>query len=267
MSRRHFTLGCVVTTTLLSLAIATPAAATATTLADVDYAALGDSYSSGVGAPGQTGSCLRSPYGYAALWAARNNPTSFTNLTCGGAVTGDVLSRQVPQLPSGADLISITIGGNDAGFAPTVLTCQFASDAECQRTVAEAETDIGATLGGKLDNTYAAIKRKAPDAQVIVLGYPLLFDTASASCGAGMSLAKRRALNHGAQVLNDLIKARVEAAGLTFSDVRDEFAGHGICASGAYLNGLTILPPQNSFHPNRNGYTYGYLPAMIDALG
>ena len=65
MSRRHFTLGCIVTTTLLSLAIATPAAATATTLADVDYAALGDSYSSGVGAPGQTGTCLRSPYGYA----------------------------------------------------------------------------------------------------------------------------------------------------------------------------------------------------------
>jgi hypothetical protein len=148
-----------------------------------------------------------------------------------------------------------------------VLSCQVSSDAACVQTVNNARADITATLPAKLDATYRAIRTKAPQAEVIVLGYPLLFDTASAYCGiAGMSLAKRRALNGGAVVLADLIKARAEAAGFTFSDVRDEFAGHGICASGAYLNGLTVIPPQNSFHPNRTGYTYGYLPAMIDAL-
>ena len=68
-------------------------------------------------------------------------------------------------------------------------------------------------------------------------------------------------------VLDDLIKQRAQAAGFTFSDVRDEFAGHGICASSPYLNSLTIAPPQNSFHPNKNGYTYGYLPAFSGAAG
>ena len=265
MGRRLFVLGCLVTS-LLTLGVAAPAAA-APSYADTDYVALGDSYTSGVGAPGQTGLCLRSPNGYPAQWAARNQPKSFTDLSCGGAVTGDVRNLQVPFLSSSTELISITIGGNDAGFAPTVLSCQVSSDAACAAKVATARADITATLPAKLDATYAAIKRKAPRAKVVVLGYPLLFDTASAYCGiAGMSLAKRRALNEGANVLDDLIRDRVAAAGFTFSDVRDEFAGRGICASGAYLNGLTVIPPQNSFHPNRAGYTNGYLPALAEAV-
>jgi len=264
MSRPHLALGCLVTGSLLALGLAAPAAAASS----VDYVALGDSYSSGVGAPGQTGLCLQSSNGYPGQWVSRNSPKSFTNLTCSGAETGDVLSSQAPRIPSGADLISITIGGNDAGFASTVLSCQISSDAACARTVADAESAITATLGGKLDTTYAAIKAKAPSARVVVLGYPLLFDTSSSSCGlTGMSLAKRRSLNGGAQVLDDLIKQRAQAAGFTFSDVRDEFTGHGICAKSPYLNSLTITPPQNSFHPNKSGYTYGYLPAFSGAIG
>jgi lysophospholipase L1-like esterase len=264
MGKVSFVLGSLVTSSLLVLGLTAPASAASA----VDYVALGDSYSSGVGAPGQVGLCLQSSNGYPGQWVSRNTPKSFTNLTCSGAETGDVLSSQAPHIPSGADLISVTIGGNDAGFASTVLSCQVSGDAACARTVANAEAGIGATLGGKLDNTYAAIKAKAPSAQVVVLGYPLLFDTTSAYCGlTGMSLAKRRSLNGGAQVLDDLIKQRAQAAGFTFSDVRDEFAGHGICASSPYLNSLTVSPPQNSFHPNKNGYTYGYLPALSGAIG
>jgi lysophospholipase L1-like esterase len=266
MGRRLSLLGCLVTTTMLSLAVAAPAAA-AVDPAVTDYVALGDSYSSGVGAPGQSVFCLRSKQGYPGQWAARNKPKSFTDLSCGGAVTDDVRTLQVPFLSSGADLISITIGGNDAGFAPTVLGCQVGSDAACLDKVAAARTDITSNVPGKLDATYAAIRRKAPKAKVVVLGYPILFDTSSASCGlTGMSLTKRRALNEGAQLLNDIIAARAQAAGFTFSDVRDEFAGHGICAPTPYLNGLTVVPPQNSFHPNATGYTNGYLPALASAL-
>jgi lysophospholipase L1-like esterase len=265
MGWRLSTLGCLVTSSLLVLGVAAPSAA-APEYATTDYVALGDSYSSGVGAPGQSGLCLRSSNGYPARWAAANQPKSFTNLSCGGAETDDVRNLQVPFLSRSAELISITIGGNDAGFAPTVLSCQVATDAACAQTVADAKTDITTTLPAKLDATYAAIRGKAPNAKVVVLGYPLLFDTASASCGlTGMSLAKRRALNDGARVLDDLIRDRSAAAGFTFSDVRDEFAGHGICSASPYLNALTVLPPQNSFHPNQAGYTYGYLPAFAGA--
>jgi lysophospholipase L1-like esterase len=263
MSRRTSVLGCLVTSSLLALGLAAPASAASS----IDYVALGDSYSSGVGAPGQSGLCLQSSNGYPGQWVSRNHPRSYLDLACGGAVTGDVRSTQAPFIPSGTDLISITIGGNDAGFAPTVLSCQVASDADCATKVRASEADITATLGAKLDATYAAIKARAPKAKVVVLGYPLLFDTSSASCGlAGMSLAKRRVLNEGAQVLDTLIAARAGAAGFRWSDVRDEFAGHGVCSGSPYLNGLTIIPPQNSFHPNVNGYTNGYLPAFAGAV-
>jgi lysophospholipase L1-like esterase len=263
MSRRPTFLACLVSSTLLTLVVATPAQAATTT----DYIALGDSYSSGVGAPGQSGLCLRGSSGYPAQWARRNSPASYRNVACGGAVTSDVQNYQVPYLSKKTDLVSITIGGNDAGFAPAVITCTLSSDAGCAAVVATAHDYVTDVLPGKLDATYRAIRQHAPNAQVVVLSYPILFDTTSASCGVGgMSLAKRRSLNSGAQDLDELIKDRARAAGFTFADVRAGFTGHGICAATPWINGLTVIPPTDSFHPNANGYTYGYLPALSAAV-
>ncbi|GIF16228.1 SGNH/GDSL hydrolase family protein [Actinoplanes teichomyceticus] len=257
---RATVLACLVSSSVLALTVAAASPAQA---AGVDYVALGDSYSSGVGAPGQSGICLRSNHSYAAQWAARNSPTSFQFLACGGAVTDDVVKTQVPAMNSGADLVSITIGGNDAGFAPTVLTCLTSSDATCTAKVNQGRAYVANTLPGKLDATYAAIRAKAPGARVVVLSYPNIFDTSSVLCE--MSTTKRKALNGGAQALDDMIKSRATAAGFVYADVRDNFAGHGVCSSRPYLNGLTIIPPQNSYHPNVNGYTSGYLPALTGA--
>jgi lysophospholipase L1-like esterase len=263
MSRRTTFLACLVSSTLLTLVVATPAHAATTT----DYIALGDSYSSGVGAPGQSGLCLRGSSGYPAQWARRNSPATYRNVACGGAVTSDVQLFQVPYLSKKTDLVSVTIGGNDAGFAPAVITCTLSSDAGCAAVVATAHDYVTDVLPGKLDATYRAIRQHAPNAQVVVLSYPILFDTTSASCGVGgMSLAKRRSLNSGAQDLDELIKDRARAAGFTFADVRAGFTGHGICAASPWLNGLTVIPPTDSFHPNANGYTYGYLPALSAAV-
>lgn len=257
------TLAVLVTSTLVVLSAASPAAAAST----VDYVALGDSYSSGVGAPGQSGLCLRSSRSYTAQWAARNKPASYRTLACGGAKTGDVVSLQVPFLPRGTDLITITIGGNDAGFADLVISCTLGSDATCAAKVASAREYVTGTLPAALDRTYRAIRQKAPNAEVVVLGYPRLFDTSRATCGiGGMSLAKRRVLNSGADDLAEVIAERARAAGFTYSDVRDEFDGHGACASDPWVNGLVLLPPTDSFHPNTNGYTRGYLPALESVL-
>jgi lysophospholipase L1-like esterase len=262
MSRRTTVLACLVTSSLLI-----PAAPAAAAADDIDYIAMGDSYSSGVGAPGQAGLCLRSSRSYTTQWAQRNDPASFRTVACGGATTGDVRSFQVPYLSSRTDLVSLTIGGNDAGFADTVISCTLGSEAACTAKVNQARTYITGTLPSRLDSTYHAIRQKAPNARVIVLGYPRLFDTSSATCGiGGMSLAKRRALNAGADVLAGIIRDRAEAAGFTFADVRDRFDGHGACAAGPWINGLTLLPPTDSFHPNTAGYTNGYLPAMAAAV-
>ena len=262
--RRTTVLGTLVISSLLTLAVATPAAAASSS---VDYIALGDSYSSGVGAAGQSGLCLRSPNGYPGLWAAANDPRSYRSVACGGATTDTLRATQLIALSRKTDLVTVTIGGNDAGFAPTVISCTIVSDAACQAVVDDAAVVVREELPAKLDATYRGIKRGAPNAEVLVLGYPILFDVNAPSCGfAGMSIPKRRAINAANAELNTLIEDRSEAAGFTYVDVTDEFAGHGICAAANWIHGLQIIPPTNSFHPTADGYRYGYLAALSSAL-
>src|SRR2546423_7727994 len=89
------------------LAAATPAHA-----ATINYIALGDSYSSGVGAGGYdpaSGSCSRSPRSYTALWAAGHAGTVFRSVACGGATPADVLNNQVRALSAATPIVSLPI--------------------------------------------------------------------------------------------------------------------------------------------------------------
>lgn len=161
--------------------------------AAVDYVALGDSYSSGVGAgsyDSASGDCKRSTRAYPALWKAANNPASFAFTACSGARTGDVTAGQLGPLNSATDLVSISIGGNDAGFADVMTTCVLQSEATCLNRIATARAYVDSTLPGKLDSVYSAISAKAPSARVVVLGYPA--STSSAAAASPVS-ARRNA--------------------------------------------------------------------------
>ena len=66
------------------------------------YVALGDSYSSGVGAGSyisSSGDCKRSTKAYPYLWNAAHSPSSFDFTACSGARTGDVTANQLGPLP------------------------------------------------------------------------------------------------------------------------------------------------------------------------
>jgi lysophospholipase L1-like esterase len=231
--------------------------------ASVDYVALGDSYSSGVGAPGTSGLCMRSPQGYPRLWVNTHQVSSFSFAACGGAVTDDVRNFQIWALNSGTDSVTITIGGNDVGFASAMITCTLGSTASCLDAIDEGREYGSSTLPGDLDATYAAIRARAPNANVYVLGYPRLFE--ESSCPGGLSLTKRRAINQAADELSGIIAGRAGAAGFTYVDVRGAFAGHGICASSPWINAFSLS--LSSYHPNAAGYRDGYLPALTAATG
>lgn len=230
------------------------------------YVALGDSYSSGVGAGSYDGSsCTRSSRAYGPLWAANHDSPAFLFVACSGATTDDVLARQVSSVTSSTTLATITIGGNDAGFVAVVGTCQLGTDSACRSAVAASTAYATSVLPGKLDRTYAAIKTRAPGARLVVLGYPRLFET-SGGCGLlGMSVAKRQALNSGADSLAAIIRSRAAAARATFVDVRSAFAGHGVCGSSPWINGIAGLT--GAFHPNATGQRSGYLSALTGAIG
>lgn len=230
--------------------------------AGTNYVALGDSYSSGTGAgsydPG-SGSCKRSANAYPNLWAASHTTSSYRFVACSGATTTSVASGQLGALSSATTLVSITVGGNDAGFADVMQTCVLYSTSTCQSRVARAESYMKNTLPGRLDSVYSKIRAKAPSARVVVLGYPRLYKIVN-FC-VGLSNAKRRALNHAADTLAGVIGRAADRAGFTWSDVRDEFAGHELCSGDDWLNAVTI-PFGDSYHPTARGHRNGYLPAL-----
>jgi lysophospholipase L1-like esterase len=245
------------------------AAAPAYAAAPVAYVALGDSYSSGVGTGGydaSSGSCSRSPRSYTALWAGSHTVASFTSVACSGATTTDVLNKQLGALNGNTTMVTITIGGNDAGFVEVVTTCLIGTDGACTFAVNAGKAYATGILPGKLDATYRAIRSHAPHARLIVLGYPRLFEQ-TATCGLfGMDLAKRRTLDGAADTLDGVLAARAAAAGATFIDVRNIFAGHGICAGQPWINSTT-WPVTDSYHPNSSGHRYGYLVALDGVTG
>src|ERR1700721_569489 len=116
----------------------------------VHYVALGDSYSAGVGAGGNSGSCDQSPNAYAALWAKANSLASFTFAACSGATTSDVINSQLSSLSSSTTLVSITIGGNAVGFSSIMETCVLHSPSSCESAVAAGEKSANDTLPGLL---------------------------------------------------------------------------------------------------------------------
>src|SRR4051794_15061663 len=139
------------------IAVALTASGAAPAMAGERYVALGDSYSSGTGTRTYFDStCQRSVYAYPYLVAQDRPNTSLVFAACSGAKTGDVLANQVQQLTTGTRFVSITVGGNDAGFSSVITECAkpaWASD--CAGRVSTAQTYIRNTLPGQLNNVYA----------------------------------------------------------------------------------------------------------------
>jgi lysophospholipase L1-like esterase len=264
---RILAIGVVAITPALAVAITgtgTPAKAASS----VNYVALGDSYSSGVGAGNESGSCDQSPNAYGPLWAAANDPASFTFEACSGGTTSSVISSQLSALKPSTTLVSITIGGNDTGFSSVMETCVLESTSSCESAVSAAETYANNTLPGNLETLFADIKADAPNAKVVVLDYPDFYDLSVPVC-VGLSAADHQALDNGANDLDGVIQTATDNAGFHFADVRSQFSGHELCDAAGWLNAVT-LPIDNSYHPTATGQQDGYLPvfsAAVSAVG
>ncbi|MER5752041.1 SGNH/GDSL hydrolase family protein [Streptomyces sp. NPDC002088] len=263
---RRSRIAAFVSSLLLAGGIALAGAGTAQAAAATGYVALGDSYSSGVGSGSyidSSGDCDRSTKAYPYLWNAAHSPSSFTFVACSGARTDEVLANQLGGLSSSTGLVSITIGGNDAGFADVMTTCVLQSESDCISRINTAKAYVASTLPGKLDGVYNAISAKAPNAHVVVIGYPRFYEL-STTC-VGLSDTKRAAINGASDSLNTTVAQRAAAHGFTFGDVRTTFTGHEICSGSSWLHSLNWLDIGISYHPTATGQSSGYLPVLTNA--
>ncbi|MCN9243387.1 SGNH/GDSL hydrolase family protein [Streptomyces sp. RY43-2] len=249
-------------TAACALTGATSAQALPHTAAARGYVALGDSYSAGVGAGrylGSSGDCLRSSQAYPALWAAAHARSSFSFTACNGAHTTDVLGRQLGPLNRSTGLVSVTAGGSDSGFSSVMKNCVLRGTSACLTSVAGARRYMDKTLPRDLDRLYTGIRRKAPVAHVVVMGYPHLYQL-NGRCAAGLAETSRSAVNNAVDHLNTVIAKRAADHGFTFTDVRAAFRGHEICSTSPWMRSINLLAPVESYHPTALGHSRGYLP-------
>ncbi|MBF4620855.1 SGNH/GDSL hydrolase family protein [Clavibacter sp. VKM Ac-2542] len=210
--------------------------------------------------------------------------------------------REVSQLDSGfldenTTLVTISIGGNDARFSEIVAACvSLLTDCETQSLPGDTEKMPQATAERAAKDVTPAvttvrsqIHKKAPNAKVLVMGYPNVFGGDVIACMGipkeegdwlrGASLEVNEALKDGTSAANSALGSIFA----TFQDPVPYFAGHEVCTSDNYLNGIrTDLSPGDdpnlgpypfhtgvtsaqSVHPNALGQA-AYARAMTDAL-
>jgi GDSL-like lipase/acylhydrolase family protein len=216
--------------------------------------ALGDSYSSGLGNPSYYAKapCWQS-YGAYAYQLSLDLALDITDFeACAGATTSSVLHDQVQGyhvggLSSSTGVVTLSVGGNDADFIGILGRCLVVKS-WCENQLRKERAVIRNQLPGRLDTLYAAIKHAAPNAKVIVLGYPYIFG--SCAKGGGVSLL------HGAtDLLDDTIRAATQRNHVYFVDPRAAFTGHSECDKDAWINHVYGGELQVSFHPNDAGWS------------
>lgn len=246
-----------------------------------DYVALGDSYSAGEGAfdyqPGtdqDDNRCHRSDHAYGQqVYDGGHFAGDFHFGACSGGVVEDYFGPnqgnqgEPPQrehITDDTSLITISMGGNDFGFADVLSHCMFHNCAtEDYRGQLEA---VIAAEAAQLVEMYRDMRERAgDDARIIVVGYPHLFDV---NGGHGLSLsspiraAERRFLNEVTDLANQAIQDSIAQAdaNVEFVDIRDVFAGHEVGTADPWIHDLSLKwdwgntgPDPASFHPTRAG--------------
>jgi lysophospholipase L1-like esterase len=219
------------------------------------YVAMGDSYSSGVGTHSyyaDSGSCKRSPHAYP-VKVARRIRHGLSFVACSGARTSDVLKDQLGQLDAATRRVTISIGGNDAGFSRVITACALPWPWGCWDDIDNARNFIRNTLPGRLNSVYRAIESRSPRAVVAVVGYPRIFNGREAChTGAWISSGEQVELNEIADLLARVTRGRARAYGFAYVDPIGSFVEHTACDSPAWVNGLSY-PIGESYHPNRAG--------------
>jgi len=184
-------------------------------------------------------------------------------------------------------VITIGIGGNDAGFMQKLVTCLGPDTCDWAGTAKGREqTAIEIkNLFNTLVQTYQALHIASPNSKIYAIGYPNIIDTygdCDLLIGFLLDESERQFMNQGISYLNEVIAAAARSAGVKYVDIQDSYGGHVICGaeSPSAMNliklGDDISPinrldwfkviGQESFHPNLLGHNF-MAESVIESVG
>lgn len=273
------------------------------------YVALGDSYAAGYGLPDPTGkpvaACGQSAQDYPHRVAAALG-LQLTDVSCASATTADLRAGssqgappQVSALGASTRTVTLTIGGNDSGLFSRAFSCvALTADGpviagndvpDCrsrfvQNGVDTLQQEVDGTIRTAIGTAVSAIRSAAPNAVVVVVGYPTIFPgpahTPPGGCFVPAITASTLSGNflensfpftdtdvryfHDLQVsLDAATRSATLQQGATYVSMLETTAAHSACANGTpYVNGLHLTPGRDvehieldpgALHPNAAG--------------
>jgi lysophospholipase L1-like esterase len=245
------------------------------------YVALGDSYTSAPLVPNQHGEpidCGRSDHNYPSLVAAALAADTFVDVSCGSAQTKHMTEPQ-PDLPLGgtnppqfnglradATLVTVGIGGNDAGLVGVAEKCAQLGATDPMGTscrdywapggndqvaarIEETKPKVAAVLQG--------IHQRAPQARVAIVGYPDVLPKNGESCWPMVPLSPDdiRYIDELIVRINAMIAGQAAANDADFVDTYRDSGGHDVCKlpPNRWFEGVVPTEPAYPLHPNAKG--------------
>ena len=274
-----------------------------------EYVALGDSWSADVvvadlhGLPDDTSApmdCAQSHVNYPKLVAKALGITNFRDATCGSATTdhfanpqadlplGGTNPPQFDRLTRTTDLVTVGIGGNDAGFAGGAFSCLSLSPVSiplalplpdlgipfvdltnpptggCKERFTKGGVDVLAERieqsEPKLVAAYTRIRQLAPNARILAINYLAAIPEHGCWPFVPFTNSDIEYLYSTFQQLNAMVARAAAKAGVELVDTYTPTLGHHVCSGPRHryveglgvisLNDLAIAVPA---HPNSAG--------------
>ncbi len=231
----------------------------------IDYVALGDSYSAGplvTTIRSDPSGCVRSTDNYPAFLAGWLSVESYRDVTCSAADTSDMAGPQqvfggtavAPQLDAvseDTDLVTLGIGGNDFGIFSSLIGCAPGGAQACPPGLQQRLLRDAGRVRTRVAGVVRQVFERAPEAEVYVVGYPQVLPAEGGCPAVPLPAGQLESAASVAQELNDSLRTAAEAAGATYVDLDEASAGHDVCAGReAWINGPEAQPGIAApFHP------------------
>jgi hypothetical protein len=262
--------------------------APASALANPNYVAMGDSYTSGPGilpyAEGAPEECGQSSVNYPHLTAAALD-LSLTDVSCGGAKTENFTVAQGPHQPPqfealspSTEVVTVGMGGNDNNLFGTLVEQCSLKDYGKPNEGAPCRAYLKAFIAESLEKDgpeWAAalvqLHERAPNAKVFYVGYPEI-TPADGYCPAAIpwttgDLAWGRKVE---KKLNALVRKTAKEGGATYIETFKNSEGHNACepVGTRWIEPLFGSLTGVAVHPNAEGQrqdSYRVIQAMLKA--
>lgn len=166
--------------------------------------------------------------------------------------------------------LTLTIGGNDIGFAGKLEECAGNIDEVdiCKYvTSLESRAKLGYEIQNQFENLkrlYVDLHKASPGTKIYVLNYPSFINPSEMrSCGYDDGYLKpdeKELIDESVKYINMVIENSSKTAGVNFIDIHESLSGGRVCdLGGEYVTGVHDTANDDKlrsslFHPNAQGH-------------